>query len=109
MPFELTKENLSSAYVLGWLLIAIALVIGVWLATRQIKNSWLRNYLRAVTIAVALTPTSVYGPGTLSPTLVIPAWYALWLGVTTSERLFFVFGAISISISHFVLWLVGMQ
>src|SRR6266576_1021713 len=109
MPFELTKENVFSANVLGWLVIAIAVVICVWLITRQIKNAWLRNYVRAVALAVALTPTSVYGPGTLSPTWVIPAWYALWLGLSTPERIFFVFGAISISIWHFVLWLVGMQ
>jgi hypothetical protein len=109
LPFVLSKENLSSANIAGWLLVAGAFAGGVWLMARKISQLWIRCFIRALAIAVAFTPTILFAPGSMTAMPVVPAWYAIWFGVTYTAWPFILFGVIPIGLLTCALWLFGMS
>jgi hypothetical protein len=100
----LNSEPFPWLSVVLWLGVGAAIVALVW---RQLSNTWIRTFARALVIAVIFTPISYSPPARLAPHLSMPAWYALYVGFT-EERLLGIVTVLWVGFVTWILWTIGL-
>ena len=91
-----------------WLPVAAVLVVLAWISSQQVRTFWLRSLLRALVLTALFTPTPFFRPGTLSPTVIIPAWSLLIHAGRETDPGLFIWGAFPILFLTAVLWIPSL-